>query len=158
MYFKPDEKKLFMGPVWDFDLGWGNINFYNPDESYTGFKSEEKITGKEENEGGKSWESWILRLRQDENFVKKAKERWIEVKPQVESYFNSEKTEDMSYKNNLAVLNNNEAELNFVRWPILGKSVWKNPAGCEDRKNYGDENKFFTVWQNNRIKWLDENL
>lgn len=158
MYFKPDEKKLFMGPVWDFDLGWGNINFYNPDESYTGFKAEEKITGKEENESGKSWESWILRLRQDENFVKKAKERWIEVKPQVESYFNSEKTEDMSYKNNLAVLNNNEAELNFVRWPILGKSVWKNPAGCEDRKTYGDENKFFTVWQNNRIKWLDENL
>lgn len=158
VYFKPDEKKLFMGPVWDFDLGWGNINFYNPDESYTGFKAEEKITGKEENESGKSWESWILRLRQDENFVKKAKERWIEVKPQVESYFNSEKTEDMSYKNNLAVLNNNEAELNFVRWPILGKSVWKNPAGCEDRKTYGDENKFFTGWQNNRIKWLDENL
>lgn len=158
MYFKPDEKKLFMGPVWDFDLGWGNINFYNPDESYTGFKAEEKITGKEENESGKSWESWILRLRQDENFVKKAKERWIEVKPQVESYFNSEKTEDMSYKNNLAVLNNNEAELNFVRWPILGKSVWKNPAGCEDRKTYGDENKFFTGWQNNRIKWMDENL
>ena len=158
MYFKPDEKKLFMGPVWDFDLGWGNINFYNPDESYTGFKAEEKITGKEENESGKSWESWILRLRQDENFVKKAKERWIEVKPQVESYFNSEKTEDMSYKNNLAVLNNNEAELNFVRWPILGKSVWKNPAGCEDRKTYGDENKFFTGWQTNRIKWLDENL
>lgn len=158
MYFKPDEKKLFMGPVWDFDLGWGNINFYNPDESYTGFKAEEKITGKEENEGGKSWESWILRLRQDENFVKKAKERWIEVKPKVESYFNSEKTEDMSYKNNLAVLNNNEAELNFVRWPILGKSVWKNPAGCEDRKTYGDENKFFTSWKNNRIKWLDENL
>lgn len=158
MYFKPDEKKLFMGPVWDFDLGWGNINFYNPDESYKGFKAEEKITGKEENENGKSWESWILRLRQDENFVKKAKERWIEVKPQVESYFNSEKTEDMSYKNNLAVLNNNEAELNFVRWPILGKSVWKNPAGCEDRKTYGDENKFFTAWQNNRIKWLDENL
>lgn len=158
MYFKPDEKKLFMGPVWDFDLGWGNINFYNPDESYTGFKAEEKITGKEENESGKSWESWILRLRQDENFVKKAKERWIEVKPQVESYFNSEKTEDMSYKNNLAFLNNNEAELNFVRWPILGKSVWKNPAGCEDRKTYGDENKFFTGWQNNRIKWMDENL
>lgn len=158
MYFKPDEKKLFMGPVWDFDLGWGNINFYNPDESYTGFKAEEKITGKEENESGKSWESWILRLRQDENFVKKAKERWIEVKPQVESYFNSEKTEDMSYKNNLAVLNNNEAELNFVRWPILGKSVWKNPAGCEDRKTYGDENKFFTSWKNNRIKWLDEIL
>lgn len=158
MYFKPDEKRLFMGPVWDFDLGWGNINFYNPDESYTGFKADEKITGKEENESGKSWESWILRLRQDENFVKKAKERWIEVKPQVESYFNSEKTEDMSYKNNLAVLNNNEADLNFVRWPILGKSVWKNPAGCEDRKTYGDENKFFTGWQNNRIKWLDENL
>lgn len=158
MYFNPNEKKLFMGPVWDFDLGWGNINFYNPDESYTGFKAEEKITGREENESGKSWENWILRLRQDENFVKKAKERWIEVKPQVESYFNSEKTEDMSYKNNLAVLNNNEAELNFVRWPILGKSVWKNPAGCEDRKTYGDENKFFTGWQTNRIKWLDENL
>lgn len=158
VYFKPDEKKLFMGPVWDFDLGWGNINFYNPEESYKGFKAEEKITGKEENEIGKSWESWILRLRQDENFVKKAKERWIEVKPQVESYFNSEKTEDMSYKNNLAVLNNNEAELNFVRWPILGKSVWKNPAGCEDRKTYGDENKFFTSWKNNRIKWLDEIL
>lgn len=158
VYFKPDEKKLFMGPVWDFDLGWGNINFYNPDESYTGFKAEEKITGKEENEGGKSWESWILRLRQDENFVKKAKTRWSELKPLVEAYFGSEKTEDMSYKNNLAVLNNNEAELNFVRWPILGKSVWKNPAGCEDRKTYGDENKFFTSWKNNRIKWLDENL
>lgn len=150
IYFNPADKKFGMGPVWDFDLGWGNINTYNPENSYTGFKAEEKPE-----KDGKTWKSWILRLLQDENFKEKAKSRWNEMKPKIEEYFDAGNTD--GYEANFESLNH-DAELNFARWPILGKATWKCPLGYEERKTFAAEKEFFIDWKNNRIQWLDENI
>ncbi|MEE0886655.1 MAG: CotH kinase family protein [Treponema sp.] len=152
IYFNPTDNKFWMGPVWDFDLGWGNINTYNPEESYIGFKADERAE-----KDGKTWESWIVQLLKNENFKNKAKKRWSDLKPKIEEYFSAENVDALSYESNFSSLQN-DAELNFERWPILGEAVWKAPIGYEGRKTYEAEKKFFIDWKDNRIQWLEENL
>lgn len=160
MYFNPKEKKFFMGPVWDFDLGWGNINSYNSfEDSVPGFKAEETVEKTDEN-GSMNYESWIAQLMKNPEFREKAKSRWNELKPKIEEYFGAEENADSAYEKHFAALSNprNDAALNFERWPILGKSVWRSPADCESRKNYKDEKDFFIKWKNARIEWLSSAL
>ena len=160
MYFNPKEKKFFMGPVWDFDLGWGNINSYNSiEDSVAGFKAEETVK-KNDEKGIMEYESWIAQLMKNPEFREKAKSRWNELKPKIEAYFGAGENPDSAYEKHFAALASpqNDAALNFERWPILGKSVWKSPAHCEDRKTYKDEKGFFIEWKNARIEWLSSAL
>ena len=135
MYFDPDDKKLFhMGPVWDFDLGFGNNMV---DVNTDGFQADAASNGA----------NWILELRKSEEFMNIVKERWNECKPLIESYFSGE------YEENLSNIKK-DVDVNFIRWPILGKSVWKAPNDCETRKDYDSEVEYFKTWKDNRINWL----
>ena len=134
MYFAPADKKFHMGPVWDFDLGFGNNMV---DVNTDGFQANAASNGA----------NWILELRKSEEFMKIVKERWNECKPLIESYFSGE------YEENLLNIKE-DVDFNFIRWPILGKSVWKAPNDCETRKTYDSEVEYFKTWKDNRIQWL----
>lgn len=134
MYFNPADKKFHMGPVWDFDLGFGNNMV---DVNTEGFQAD----------AAKDSANWILELRKSEKFMNIVKERWNECKPLIESYFSGE------YEENLSNIKK-DVDVNFIRWPILGKSVWKAPNDCEERKDYDSEVEYFKTWKNNRINWL----
>lgn len=134
MYFDPSDKKIHMGPVWDFDLGFGNNGV---DVKTEGFQADEAQNGA----------NWILELRKSEEFKNIVKERWNTCKPLIESYFSGE------YEENLSNIKK-DVDVNFIRWPILGKSVWKAPNDCEERKDYDSEVEYFKTWKNNRIQWL----
>ena len=136
MYFAPADKKFHMGPVWDFDLGFGN----NMVDVYTeGFQAE----------AAKDSPNWILELRKSDEFKKIVKERWNECKPLIESYFSNEYEENLSN-----IKKDKDVDVNFIRWPILGKSVWKAPNDCESRTTYDSEVEYFKTWKDNRINWL----
>lgn len=134
MYFDPADKKFHMGPVWDFDLGFGNNGV---DVKTEGFQADEAQNGA----------NWILELRKSEEFKNIVKERWNTCKPLIESYFSGE------YEENLSNIKK-DVDVNFIRWPILGKSVWKAPNDCEERKDYDSEVEYFKTWKDNRINWL----
>ncbi len=134
MYFDPADKKFHMGPVWDFDLGFGNNMV---DVNTDGFQAE----------AAKDSPNWILELRKSDEFMKIVKERWNECKASIESYFSNE------YEENLSNIKK-DVDVNFIRWPILGKSVWKAPNDCETRKTYDSEVEYFKTWKDNRINWL----
>ena len=134
MYFDPIDKKIHMGPVWDFDLGFGNNGV---DVKTEGFQAD----------AAKAGANWILELRKSEKFMNIVKERWNECKPLIESYFSGE------YEENLSNIKK-DVDVNFIRWPILGKSVWKAPNDCEKRKDYDSEVEYFKTWKDNRIQWL----
>ncbi len=134
MYFDPADKKFHMGPVWDFDLGFGNNMV---DVNTEGFQAEAASNGA----------NWILELKNSDEFKKIVKERWKSCLPAVESYFLTE------YENNFQSIKT-DADVNFFRWPILGKSVWKAPLDCENRKTYDDEISYFKEWKDKRITWL----
>ncbi|MDD6654201.1 MAG: CotH kinase family protein [Treponema sp.] len=134
MYFNPADKKFYMGPVWDFDLGFGNNMV---DVNTDGFQANAASNGA----------NWILELRKSDEFKKIVKERWNECKPLIESYFSGE------YEENLSNIKK-DVDFNFIRWPILGKSVWKAPNDCESRTTYDSEVEYFKTWKDNRINWL----
>ena len=133
MYFDPDDK-FHMGPVWDFDLGFGNNMV---DVKTEGFQADAASNGA----------NWILELKKSEEFMNIVKERWNECKPLIESYFSGE------YEENLSNIKK-DVDVNFIRWPILGKSVWKAPNDCDERKDYDSEVEYFKTWKDNRIQWL----
>lgn len=134
MYFDPVDKKFHMGPVWDFDLGFGNNMV---DVNTDGFQADAASNGA----------NWILELRKSEEFMKIVKERWSECKASIELYFSNE------YEENLSNIKK-DVDVNFIRWPILGKPVWKAPNDCEERKTYDSEVEYFKTWKDNRIQWL----
>lgn len=134
MYFDPADKKFHMGPVWDFDLGFGNNMV---DVNTDGFQANAASNGA----------NWILELRKSDDFMNIVKERWNKCKPLIESYFSGE------YEKNLSNIKE-DVDVNFIRWPILGKSVWKAPNDCEKRKTYDSEVEYFKTWKDNRINWL----
>ena len=134
MYFDPADKTFHMGPVWDFDLGFGNNMV---DVNTDGFQAD----------AAKAGANWILELKESEEFMKIVKERWNECKPLIESYFSGE------YEENLSNIKK-DVDVNFIRWPILGKSVWKAPNDCEKRTTYDSEVEYFKTWKDNRINWL----
>ena len=136
MYFDPADKKFHMGPVWDFDLGFGNNMV---DVNTDGFQADAASNGA----------NWILELRKSEEFMNIVKERWNECKPLIESYFSNEYEENLSN-----IKKDKDVDVNFIRWPILGKSVWKAPNDCEERKDYDSEVEYFKTWKDNRIQWL----
>lgn len=133
MYFNPSDQKLYMGPVWDFDIGFGNVN-YNESSEYEGFWAKES--------------GWYVRLFEDSVFVNNVKARWTQKKSEIDSLF------DIIEQYTQAV--ENDARLNFTVYPILGTYVWANPDGYEDRTTYQSEVDFLTAWLSNRIPWLDQ--
>lgn len=48
-----------------------------------------------------------------------------------------------------------EADVNFSRWNILGKYVWPNADGYANRNTYESEVAYMQNWLNERIDWLD---
>ena len=131
---KPRGGKLHMGPVWDFDIAAGNANYrggYRTDDWYirTGI--------------------WFARLFQCEAFEQEFADRWNYL--MANGYFDRffQRIDDTEAK--LA----RSAEMNFERWPILGRWVWPNVAGYRDRTTYQCEVNQLREWLTARIEWMD---
>lgn len=131
MYFNyiPGEK-IKMGPLWDFDLGFGNVN-YSDCEFPTGFWVKDH--------------KWISRMFQDPEFVTKVKERFLFFKEK-ENYFLdvlSEQANALRYAQ----------EENDDRWDLFGNYVWPNPVVYDSHEA---EVYHLKTWFETRMKWLDE--
>ncbi|MGB3464486.1 MAG: CotH kinase family protein, partial [Cyclobacteriaceae bacterium] len=122
--------KLKMGPIWDFDISLGNIN-YNGNETTDGFWVKNSI--------------WYTRLFEDPNFVEKVKSRYKEFYDNREQVMAS--IEDHAW--NL----NDAQERNFEAWPILGTYVWPNHVYFD---TYDEEKTYLKEWLNDRYEWLNE--
>lgn len=132
VYYDPKDTKLHAGPLWDFDLGFGNMrDLTSPNKSYT------------------SDGVWLKRMFEDASFKEKACERWTEKLNELDEYLRD------NYKENLTALQN-DVDVNFKRWPILGKNTWKSPTDFESRKTYQEEVDYFKAWCESRKQWLTE--
>jgi len=125
-------KKIKMGPIWDFDLSYGNLNY--SDAQYT---SDFYI--KQNN--------WIDRLFLDEVFVEKVKIRY--------SYYYN-KLDDIKIKiDEFAKYIDKSQKANFKRWDILGVYVWPNPVYD---LTYEQEVERLKNWIEERMNWLNSNF
>ncbi len=138
MYYNPGDGKIHMGPLWDFDIGFGNID-------YGGCDSTEGFWIK--NSG------WYVRLFEDSGFVTAVKNRWNEKKSALEALITDSGTIET-----MADSIEKDALVNFTRFPILGIYVWPNAPGYEERTSYQSEIGYLKEWLGARIEWLDENI
>lgn len=128
--YKDRGKKLSMGPVWDFDIAAGNIN-YNGNDNPQGWWIRNAV--------------WMNRLFQDSAFFRKVKNRWSALKSnQIQTLLTFA---DLTAAN----LEVSQSE-NFRVWPILDSLVWPNPLVTG---SYNGEVSYLKNWLNNRINWID---
>lgn len=123
--------KLKMGPLWDYDIAFGNVN-YNGCDDPTGFWIKTQV-------------AWYSRLFQDKNFVSKVKERF--------SYF-YENREDI-----YTVINTNADYLKYSviennnKWGTLYTYTWPNSVIWG---SYENEVQSMKIWLEKRFQWLNE--
>lgn len=121
--------KLIMGPIWDFDLGWGGANINSS------YKTEGLWVGK--------YAEWYKRLLEDPSFVDKVRERlhWFESKlPEIYMEIN-DAADYLKYS---------EIE-NDAKWHILYTNTGSNYniLGC-----YDNEIQDLKKWISERFKWM----
>ena len=146
MYKDRDDNggKLSMGPLWDYNLAFGNANYCNG----------ELTAGWEVDDGGQgcAWNNpfWFERLLEDSNYVNKLKCRWEYLR--VNSFH---KDSIFNFIDSLAQHLDDASDRNFQRWDILGTYVWPN---FYVGNTYQDEIGFLKNWIEFRLVWIDNNL
>lgn len=142
-----DGGKLIMGPVWDFNLGFGNADYCtsgNPEGWVTGFNS---ICPQD------YWliPFWWGRLYQDPAYRSKLAARWAEVRSNQLQTSRLHTYIDSVY----SVLHSEATFRNFQRWPVIGLYVWPN---FFVGSSYTEEVNWLKTWITNRMNWLDANM
>lgn len=147
--YKDRDKKMNIGPIWDFNLSFGNAD-YCGGERYDVwcYKFNERCLGD-------FWNVpfWWDRLLEDESFVTKLKTRWNDLRTNILSNENIISMVNEKYsllKNETNVANNN-----FNKWKIFGIYIWPNSF---IGNNYFEEIEFLKNWIINRTAWLDESI
>jgi len=148
---KDKNGKLAMGPLWDFNLAFGNADYcFGWQYDVWLYRSEERCEG-----GDFATPFWWYRLLEDEYFVALVKARWQQLR--------SDALSDAALEIKIAekstyLISSGAAERNFERWDVLGMYIWPNyNVGF----TYEEEVEYLADWLTNRMAWLDveiENL
>ena len=140
--------KLKMGPIWDFNLAFGNANYCNGDAvDKWMFKFNDYCQGD-------LWKVpfWWKRLLEDDSFKAKIVTRWFDLRQNT-----------LSNDSIFQLLNgfveklkiSGSVDRNFQRWQILDKWIWPN---AYVGSNYDEEIDYLSTWLLNRLQWIDSNI
>ncbi len=131
--YKDRGGRLQRGPLWDFDIGAGNIDY--------GINSDPR-----------GWwirnGPWYQRLFQDPAFAQAVRSRWDDIR----DHLLDDLTGEMAQQ---ATRMGAAIEHNFNRWPILHRHTWPNAVLTG---SHAGEIAYLTDWLRQRIAWLDANL
>ncbi len=130
--YKDRNDVLRFGPVWDFDISAGNVN-YNGNDNPEGWWVNSAL--------------WLQRLFQDTAFTQKAIARWKVIRPSLDSL--------NTYIDATAGSLQYSEKQNFTRWNILNQLVGAN---VEAAGSYQGEVDYLKSWMQQRINWIDANL
>jgi beta-glucanase (GH16 family) len=122
-------EKIKMGPLWDHDLAFGNVN-YAPTEYTDGWWIQQN--------------PWFSRLLEDPNFVAKVKTRFDHFRNNEQYILN--KIDAYAEKLHWSQQENDN------RWQTLGQYVWPNPVWFD---TYQEEVDHLKDWYQARMNWLD---
>ncbi|MFI5203921.1 MAG: CotH kinase family protein [Flavobacteriales bacterium] len=140
-------EKLFIGPPWDYDLGFGNAN-YCDGSVFSGWAWE---FGNVCPGDGLQIPFWWEKFAQDTIFQNNLKCVYTEMR---QTSLNN--TTLFNYIDSIAGYLDESQTRNFMKWPILGTYVWPNPAPFPG--SYVGEIAELKNWLMNRMAWLDANL
>jgi len=139
-----DGGKLFMGPVWDYNLAFGNADYCTQGNT-TGlvFTDFNKVCNRD------NWivHFWWERLWNDPEFKKELGNRWVALRENILSTDHIVAKID-SFEN---LLQESQSR-NFEKWPIMGQYVWPN---YRVYNNYASEVNAVRNFVKERMIWLD---
>lgn len=149
-YFSKDKNskggKLKMGPVWDYDIAYGNANYCD------GWKTDgwgfdfNVVCGGD----GLQIPFWWNKLMEDTLFQNHMRCRWENMKNVVFD------TVIINHWLDSAALRLDESQQrNFIQWPILGVGLWPNYYVANTYKGEVDTLKW---WLKQRFEWMDANI
>ena len=145
---KDKGEKLKMGPIWDFNIAFGNVDYCDGASAFGWAYQFNNVCPKD----SMQVPFWWNRFLDDPRFVIALKTRWNELRndilatqtilSQVEILEEKLNSSNASYKN-------------FSQWLILRKYIWPNSfiGG-----SYSIEINYFKDWILNRMDWLDTNI
>ena len=133
--------RLKMGPFWDFNLGFGNVNFGHERAMYT--------DGWMYNTGIPHM-YWWYRLIRDEQFRTRLNARWSELRQGV---FHTDSV--LVFIDNTVTHIAEASKRNFEKWPVIGEEIWPN---FYVGNSYEDEVNYLKDWIVARLEWMDENM
>lgn len=141
-----DGGKLTMGPVWDYNLAFGNADYC----------SGSNISGWAYNFNdvcpGDFWVNhvWWKRLMQDNAFRQELKDTWQDLRSGV---FSDDAL--LLRIDSLTTELSSAQQRNFTRWRVLGTYIWPNEfVGV----SYNQEIDYLKDWITRRTSWLDNNI
>lgn len=147
-------EKLTMGPVWDFNLAFGNTVYCEADfVSGWGYDFNTVCAASEY-----SVPFWFPRLMEDPKFVAKFKVRWDELRKPCSE------TEACGILSEASIFGKIDyyveelspsIEKNFDRWPILGVKLELVPTPVIGQ-DYADEISILKNWISMRLQWMDQ--
>jgi hypothetical protein len=132
LYKDGNNPLLYMGPVWDFDISSGNVNYQPVVNPATPWMMTQA--------------PWYAQLFKDPSFFASVTKQWNALKQQG------------ILSNWIASINQQAATLqqaqanNFNRWPMQGIEVWPNALATG---SYDSEVSYLTNWLNVRMGYLD---
>ncbi|MCK3683318.1 CotH kinase family protein [Maribellus sp. YY47] len=138
---KDKNGKLNAGPIWDYNLAYGNANYYD------GWKTSGLVLY--EDIGSDNWQIpfWWIKLVEDDAFVNPMRCRWEALKETVLNEANV-----MAVMDSLTNYLGNAVDRNFNRWPILNTSIWPN---YYIGGTYANEIDWMKDWISARLNRLD---
>ena len=151
-YFYKDRnsknRKIFAGPVWDYDLAFRNADYCNGNLTHGWAYQFNNVCP---NDGAGLIPFWWNRFIQDSSYVSDLRCRWKELR----SGSLSDQRFTQLIDSVVGLLG--EAQLrHFQRWQILGKYVWPNPQPIAT--SYAQEIQYLREWIDSRLFWINQNL
>ena len=138
------ERRLEMGPVWDFDIAAGNAYFQGNNregEEYPYYYSPHGLWA--------AWtNSWFRNLMYMPVFFDATAVRWNEIRDvEIRATINHIifMAEEYQYA----------FERNFDRWPILGEELWPNPQRVAEIDTFQGQVDYLVEWLEIRIVGFD---
>jgi hypothetical protein len=129
-YKKRGDPLLYMGPVWDFDISSGNVNYSaSVDPTLPWIRTQA---------------AWYAQLFKDPAFEAAVKARWQTVRPQFDNL--------TTYVDMYAAQLDQGQQNNYARWPMLSEQVWPNTVV---EGSYQGEITYLKQWMTNRLAYMD---
>ena len=123
--------KLKMGPVWDFDIAFGNENY----AGNSGFEGRWLFQVQ-----------WFARMKQDPWFRALLQQRF--------EYLNAHRQEMLDFIRESSMRLSSSASLNDERWDLFSRQVLYNPVALG---SYDAEVQYLASWLDSRLNWMSCN-
>lgn len=140
LYKKKDSDggKLHMGPVWDFNLSFGNADY----------RDAFKTSGLQVKANPVPW--WWENFLKDSTCIEEIKTKWFYIR---NNGFRDDNI--LAIIDSLSLLVDEAQERNFERWDIIGHKIWPNYYVSN---SFEGEIEYLKSWTLDRLHWLDSHL